>query len=82
MAGWDYPISQEALVLADIFDLDVKVHSDPKRPAAKPHPIRPFETRTDRRKYGNTAGRTRAEVISILERARRGELSEGRSISA
>lgn len=69
--GWDYPITQETIVLADIFDLEHLVNSDPKRPRPKPHSIRPFKM-VDQKKYGNTAGRSDAEVRAILGRAKDG----------
>jgi len=66
-AGWKYPISREALILMDHFDVTVMAHSDPKKNKAKPHGGRPFEIeRRDIQKFGNTGGRTRAEVVAIL----------------
>ena len=70
LAGWDRPFSHEAILLADLFDLEHGVNS--RRPP-KPHPIRPWETsgRTQRR-MGDAAGRTRTEIEAILRRARQG----------
>lgn len=70
LAGWDYPISHEALLLADLFDLEHTVNAK-RRPS--PHPIRPFKANTDSvRRIGNVLGRTREQVVSILDRARAG----------
>lgn len=69
--GWDYPLSREALVLLDLFDLEHMANSSSKK-RPKPHPMRPkSQTRTESR-YGNVAGRSRAEVIDILTRQRLG----------
>lgn len=72
MAGWDYPISREALLLADLFDLEHFVNSDPKKRRPRPHAMRPFKVGVERQRMGNTGGRTPAQVISILDRARAG----------
>lgn len=70
LSGWKYPMSHEAVLLADLFDLEHTVNS--KRPP-KPHPIRPWETsgRTSQR-MGDTGGRSREQVEAILRRARGG----------
>lgn len=78
-AGWDYAIDRETLVLADLYDLMHQVHADPKKPKPKPHPMRPFKTNQDQRRFGNAGGRSRAEVIAILDRARRGQMGSGRT---
>lgn len=66
LEGWDHPISRESLILMDQFDLDVRVATGGKG-NPKPHPMRPGkqDDRTRERK-GNVAGRSRAEVIAIL----------------
>jgi hypothetical protein len=69
IAGWSYPISFEALVLADLFDLEHTVNTK-KRP--DPHPIRPFNQETRKRHIGNVAGRSREQVVAILDAARAG----------
>lgn len=67
IAGWRYPISHEALVLADIFDVEVMVNSDRKKGKPKPHGIRPFDVDDkERTRKGDAAGRTREEVLAIL----------------
>jgi hypothetical protein len=42
VAGWDHPMSREALILADQFDLTVAANSDRKKGKPKPYP-RPFK---------------------------------------
>lgn len=69
LEGWDYPISRETLAMLDTFDLTRALHADPKKGAPKPHPGRPFKT--DQRaaqRFGDTKGRSRAEVVEILNR--------------
>lgn len=65
--GWAFPISREALALYDIFDVTVQVNSDPKKGRPKPHSGRPYEIDgRDKTRRGNAAGRTREQVIAIL----------------
>lgn len=65
LEGWDNPISREALVLMDLFDLDHAVAAGKKKPA--PHPGRPFSMDASKKKRrGNTEGRSVAEVKAIL----------------
>jgi hypothetical protein len=67
-AGWDHPISREALILMDSFDLQMTVAaSGSKGSKPKPHPGRPYKS-SDKSvtKKGNVGGRTRAEVVAIL----------------
>jgi hypothetical protein len=69
LAGWDHPVSREALILMDLFDLDMQVATaGSKGSKAKPHPGRPYKTETEKtvRRHGNAAGRSRAEVVAIL----------------
>ncbi|MDR0848076.1 MAG: hypothetical protein LBN10_03380 [Propionibacteriaceae bacterium] len=74
--GWSRPISAETIVLADLYDLNVAIHTDPKRRGdVKPHPIRPW-TQVRCEHYGNTAGRTRTQIEELLARARSGEFAE------
>lgn len=66
LEGWDHPISREALILMDQFDLDVQINSDPKK-GKPPRYRRPFPVEDkQRQRFGNTGGRTRAEVVEIL----------------
>lgn len=72
LQDWDYPISQETIVLADIFDLEHMVNSSSRGPKPKPHSIRPFKTGETQQRYGDTGGRTSEEVRALLESARNG----------
>lgn len=74
LEGWDHPISREALILMDLFDLDHKVAAGKKTP--KPHPGRPWKNRSVQR-LGDVAGRTPDEVRAILASARAGGFGEG-----
>lgn len=68
LEGWSHPISREALILMDKFDLDMAVATGGKKGARpKPHPGRPWkpDERTTK-KHGDAGGRTRAEVVAIL----------------
>lgn len=67
VAGWDYPMSREALLLADIFDLDHMVNSDPKKGRPKPHSMRPMkQEQREVTRIGNAGGRSRDEVVAFL----------------
>jgi hypothetical protein len=70
--GWDYPISREALVNLDLFDLTLLANSDPKKPKPKPHGMRPFKAAKTETQYGNAGGRSREQVEAILAAARDG----------
>lgn len=48
-AGWDHPMSREAMVLADLWDLNVAVNTDKKKRKPKPYP-RPFKRPGNRSK--------------------------------
>lgn len=64
LEGWDRPVSTEALVLMDLFDLDITVNSK-NRPEL--HPGRPYKQKSERReRHGNAAGRTPAQVLALL----------------
>jgi hypothetical protein len=66
LEGWTHPISREALILMDLFDLDMQVATG-RKGKPKPHPGRPWQP-DDRsvKRHGDTAGRSRAEVVAIL----------------
>ena len=68
LAGWTHPISREAVILMDLFDLEHAVNSK-KRP--KPHPGRPWRNQS-RKQMGKAGTRTNAEVVEILAQARDG----------
>ena len=66
LAGWEYPISREALAILDLYDLTMAANSDPKK-RPKPHSGRPFDTSSKTtRRVGKTDGRTREEIVAIL----------------
>lgn len=62
--GWENPITREALILMDLFDLDHAVAAGKHKP--KPHPGRPFRIDLNKSRKGNSAGRSVAEVKAIL----------------
>lgn len=68
LAGWEYPMSREALLLADLFDLEHTAHADPKRGRPKPHPMRPVKQVGERTRVGNPGGRSDEEIVAILRR--------------
>jgi hypothetical protein len=75
-AGWDFPMSREAMASLDLYDLQVAMHT-PKGKPLQLHQGRPYDTKPQKTRHmGNTDGRTNAEVIDILDRARRGTLEE------
>lgn len=65
LEGWDHPITREALILMDLFDLEHAVNAK-KKP--KPHPGRPW-SRDDEpatRQRGDAAGRSPEEMKALL----------------
>lgn len=67
MQGWDHPITREAVVLMDLFDLMHAANSDPKHGRPDPHTGRPWRIdNRDSEHIGDTAGRSRAEVVTYL----------------
>lgn len=69
LEGWDYSISREALLLADLFDLQ-QAAAGVKRP--KPHPMRPWKQKGDVERRGNAGGRSPEQVKALLARAKAG----------
>lgn len=61
--GWDYPLPRGDAVLMDLFDLEFAKTGARGR---KPHPGRPWKQQGDVTKIGNAGGRSRAEVVEIL----------------
>lgn len=72
-AGWQFPMSREAMAILDLYDLYVSAHTPKGRPLQL-HTSRPYDVKPGReqKRMGNVSGRTNAEVIDILDRARRG----------
>jgi hypothetical protein len=66
MEGWTHPVSREALILMDHFDLDMRVATGDKK-KAPPHPGRPWsQSAKTTQHHGKVGGRSRAEVVAIL----------------
>lgn len=63
LEGWDHPISREALVLMDLFDLEHTVNT--KKPP-KPHPGRPWKDQGKKQRMGNVGRRTPEQVRELL----------------
>lgn len=74
--GWDYPLSREALVLLDLFDLQHAANAS-KKP--KPHPMRPKGSTKQSNRYGNVGGRSITQVKALLQQRREGTTNGGRS---
>lgn len=65
---WKYPLSREAAIFADLYDLE---YAKTGAKGRKPYP-RPFDTKGSTRRMGNTGGRSRDEVEAILRAHGRG----------
>lgn len=59
---WEYPLSREAAILADMWDLSYAKAGAKKR---ERYP-RPFKTAGKVQKWGDAAGRSRDEIVAIL----------------
>lgn len=66
VAGWQHPLSREAITLADLFDLTYAANTS-RKSNRKPYP-RPWVADSQGRKHGNAAGRSRDEILEILGR--------------
>ena len=64
LVGWSHPVSREALILMDQWDLDAAVASGKRR--APRHPGRPYDNDSTTTRYGKTGGRSQAEIAAIL----------------
>lgn len=69
MEGWEFAMSREALLLADLFDLN-QATGGVKRP--KSHPGRPWKTVGKTKRLGDVGGRSVGAVKDLLARARLG----------
>lgn len=67
--GWDYPLTREALISLDTFDL-LHAANTSKRP--KPHPMRPKSQTKQTNRYGNVGGRSVEQVKALLQQRRNG----------
>lgn len=68
--GWDHPVSREAAILMDLWDLTA-IATGTKKP---PRYERPWATPRETSRHGNAAGRTPEEVMEVLRKAREGTL--------
>jgi len=66
LAGWEFPVSREWLLLADLFDMQLATKS--KR-TPKPYP-RPLDKSKNRIGGKNKASHTMAEMRELLARPR------------
>lgn len=62
--GWDYPLSRLGWMLADLLDVQGSSKAGKKW---KTYP-RPVKAKEKSRRWGNVGGRTRAQVVEILNR--------------
>ena len=60
--GWDYPLDRNGWMLADLIDVQGQSKAGKKW---KNYP-RPNAAKKTGQRWGDTGGRTRAEVVSIL----------------
>lgn len=60
--GWEHPVSREAAVLMDLWDLEA-AKSGAKKPPTYP---RVWKTPTQTRRRGDAAGRTPEEIKALL----------------
>ena len=63
--GWSYPLSHEGWMLADLIDVQGSKAMGKKWKAYR-RPVKPKDVAIKRR--GDTAGRTRSQVIEILRK--------------
>lgn len=63
MEGWGHPLSREGWMLADLIDTTGAASAGKKW---KTYEGRPLKPKDGRKKWGNTGGRTRPEVVAIL----------------
>lgn len=70
--GWDHPVSREAAVLMDLWDLTAAA-TGTRRP---PRYERPWKAALETERHGNAAGRTPEEVKALL-RERFGDRTPG-----
>lgn len=60
--GWSQPMSREALVLADLIDVQGFSKSKKWKPYTRPWDVKP-------KRIGKTDGRSRSEILAILGRS-------------
>jgi hypothetical protein len=64
LEGWEHPVSREALILMDLFDLEAVINSGTRKP--KPHNGRPWKVVAETKQCGNAGGRTPEQVKAML----------------
>lgn len=62
LEGWDFPLERIGWTLAHMSDVLEAAHL--KKPSG--HNPRPIKAQDNRKKWGDVGGRTRAEVVAIL----------------
>lgn len=70
-AGWPHPLAASAIIAADQLYLDhVKtwVEGGKRGPKPKMHPLYPIVEEDEAQRFGNTGGRSREQVVEILNR--------------
>lgn len=65
LEGWDYPLSRDGWMLADLIDVQGQMAAGKKW---KSYP-RPVKAKGKTQNWGDTGGRTRSEVVAILNAA-------------
>ena len=58
LAGWDYPLSREAIVMADLYDLQ-HITKAKRRPAPYPRPWKPEQVK----KFGTSMTKERLRAV-------------------
>lgn len=61
---WEYPLSRTDAILADMWDLSY-AKAGPKKRERYPRPFK--QKNTTSRKWGDVAGRSREEIVEILQ---------------
>lgn len=62
--GWDYPLDRLGWMLADLIDVTGASAAGKKWKTYEGRPLKPKDNR--KQQWGDTGGRTRAEVVAIL----------------
>lgn len=65
MEGWEYPLSREGWMMADLIDVQGSSKAGKKWKAYDKRPLKASDG-VEKKRRGNAAGRTGAQVIEIL----------------
>jgi hypothetical protein len=68
-AGWDHPLSREAMIFADLYDLTVAANTDRRKGKPKPYP-RPFKPKGKGARHATAAPTVTQAQIDAALRAR------------